>query len=63
MGIFFDLYQQAEIEKQQEMADDLEERIKNLEAQLLKTNELLRKTLHALEMHLGQDIDGDGITG
>jgi len=63
MGIFFDLMQQEELDKQQKQADTLEERVELLEAELKSTRELLIKTLHALETHLNKDIDGDGVTG
>lgn len=63
MGIFFDLMQQEELEKQQEQADTLEDRVELLESELKRTRELLIKTLHALETHVGKDIDGDGKTG
>lgn len=63
MGIFWDLMQQEELEKQQKQADTLEERVELLEKELLKTRTVLNKTLHALETHLGKDIDGDGVTG
>lgn len=63
MGIFWDLLQQEELDKQQAQADSIEDRVANLEAELENTKTLLRKTLEALESHLNQDIDGDGITG
>jgi hypothetical protein len=63
MGIFFDLMQQEELEKQQKQADTLEERVEFLEEDLKRTRALLLKTLHALESHVGKDIDGDGKTG
>ena len=63
MGIFWDLMQQNELEKQQEQADTIEGRVDILENELAKTRELLTKTLHALETHLGKDIDGDGDVG
>ncbi len=63
MGIFWDLLQQDELEKQQEQADSVEERVLRLEGELEKTRTLLKKTLVALESHLGKDIDGDGQTG
>lgn len=63
MGIFWDLMQQEELEKQQEQADTLEDRVEFLEAELTRTRELLFKTLHVLEKHVGKDIDGDGETG
>ncbi len=63
MGIFWDLLQQEELEKQQEQADGIEGRVKLLEEELAQTKALLKKTLIALETHLVQDIDGDGKTG
>jgi len=63
MGIFWDLVQQDEIEKQKEKASSIEERVKVLEEDLANTKALLRKTLIALETHLVKDIDGDGKTG
>ncbi len=63
MGIFFDLMQQEELEKQQAQADTLEDRVEFLEEELKRTRELLYKTLHVLEEHVSIDIDGDGIKG
>lgn len=63
MGIFWDLLQQDELDKQQAQADSVEDRVTALEAELEKTRVLLKKTLVALESHLNQDIDGDGTTG
>ncbi|NNJ89846.1 MAG: hypothetical protein HKP53_10615 [Eudoraea sp.] len=63
MGIFWDLLQQDELDKQQKQADSVEDRVTVLEAELEKTRVLLKKTLVALESHLNQDIDGDGTTG
>ena len=60
MGIFWDLLQQDELEKQEKQAKNLEERVELLESQLESTRELLKKTLSALETHLVKDIDGDG---
>ena len=63
MGIFWDLVQQDEIEKQKEKASSIEDRVKLLEEDLANTKVLLKKTLIALETHLVIDIDGDGKTG
>lgn len=63
MGLFWDLVQQSQIQDQQDQADDLEQRVANLEHELRVTKELLIKTLEALEEHTGQDIDGDGQVG
>lgn len=63
MGIFWDLIQQDELNKQEKKAQGLEDRIAQLETELASTKTLLRKTLVALENHLSRDIDGDGKTG
>ncbi len=63
MGIFWDLLQEDELEKQQKQANSLEDRIEILENELKSTKLLLRKTLAALETHLAKDIDGDGKLG
>ncbi|MCO5725825.1 hypothetical protein [Robiginitalea marina] len=63
MGIFWDLMQQDELDKQEKKANNLEDRVAQLETDLAATRELLRKTLGALEQHVSRDIDGDGITG
>ncbi|MBL0024112.1 MAG: hypothetical protein IPO98_03400 [Saprospiraceae bacterium] len=63
MGIFWELLQQEELEKQQKQSNSIEERVKVLEDDLLNTKELLRKTLVALEKHIVKDIDGDGKMG
>jgi len=63
MGIFWDLLQQDELEKQKKQANSLEDRVAHLEDDLSKTQALLKKTLVALETHLSKDIDGDGKLG
>ena len=63
MGIFWELLQQDEIEKQQKQADSIDDRVALLEDELAKTKTLLRKTLEALETHVLEDIDGDGKVG
>lgn len=63
MGIFWELLQQDELDKQQKQADKIEDKVANLEQELASTKALLRKTLIALEEHINQDIDGDGVTG
>ncbi len=63
MGIFWDLLQQDELEKQQKQANSIEERVEILENELKNTKALLKKTLVALETYVDKDIDGDGITG
>ena len=63
MGIFWDLLQQEELDKQEEKSRDLEGRVAHLEEELEHTRALLKKTLVALEKHLSQDIDGDGVAG
>jgi hypothetical protein len=55
--------QQDELEKQQEQANSVKDRVKILEEDLANTKALIKKTLIALETHLTQDIDGDGKMG
>lgn len=63
MGIFWDLMQEDELEKQKEQASSVEERVKILEEEMANTKALLRKTPVAIETHLVKDIDGEGKTG
>ena len=63
MGIFWDLLQQDELEKQKKQANSLEDRVIHLEEELENTKSLLKKTLVALETHIVKDIDGDGKMG
>lgn len=63
MGLFWDLMQQSAINEQQEKSTDLESRVMYLEEELKKTQELLYKTLRALEKYSQQDVDGDGKIG
>ena len=58
MGLFFDLMQQSMLDDQQKKADSIEDRVELLEKELKQTRELLLKTLHILEEHVGKDIDG-----
>lgn len=63
MGLFWDLIQQEELDRQQKQADSIEDRVQYLETELSATRALLIKTLHVLEEHVNIDIDGDGKTG
>lgn len=63
MGIFWDLLQQDELDKQQKQANSIEDRVEVLEKELENTRALLKKTLVALETHISKDIDGDGKMG
>jgi hypothetical protein len=63
MGIFWDLMQESRMEDQQAKAESLEDRVEQLETELVEVKDLLRKTLLALEEHLNKDIDGDGKMG
>ncbi|MEO1032263.1 MAG: hypothetical protein AAFX55_12700 [Bacteroidota bacterium] len=63
MGLFWDLIQQSEIEKQKGKAESLEQRVTDLEHELETTKDLLLKTLRVLEERSGQDINNDGVIG
>ena len=60
MGIFWELFQQNQINEQSDKNSSLQKRIFRLEEELTETRKILQKTLLALEEHLGKDIDGDG---
>ena len=63
MGLFWDLYQQSQISRHQERAEVLEERVARLEAELQRTQLLLREVIGRLEQHVGKDLDQDGRVG
>ena len=59
MGLFWNLLQQNQIDKQLEKSEDLEGRVSYLEQELKRTQDLLHKTLMALEKYAREDIDRD----
>lgn len=63
MGLFWDLIQHSQIQKQYERSDSLEQRVTELETELRATQTLLRSLLERLESHFGEDIDRDGRIG
>ena len=63
MGLFWDLVQQSQISEHSERAGALDDRVAQLEAELRRTQELLRDVIGRLEQHLGKDLDEDGRVG
>ena len=63
MGLFWDLYQQSQISDHAERAGAVEYRVAQLEAELRRTQQLLRDVIGRLEEHLGRDLDRDGRVG
>ena len=63
MGLFWDLYQQSEISTQSDRTASLADRIDRLEADVRRTQELLRAVIERLEKQTGSDLDGDGRIG
>lgn len=63
MGLFWNLIQQSQISQHGQRAESLEARVQQLELELRKTQELLIKTLTALEEMSGKDINSDGRIG
>jgi hypothetical protein len=63
MGLFWDLIQQSQISEQRNRAATLEQRVAQLEAELLQTRRLVHALLQRLEKELGEDIDRDGRIG
>lgn len=63
MGLFWDLYQQSQISRQQERSATVEARLDNLERDMLRLQQLLRDVIARLEQHVGTDLDADGRVG
>ncbi len=63
MGLFWDLLQQSQIESQVDRADDLTERIRNVEIGLRETRKLLIQLIARLEKHVQADLNQDGQIG
>lgn len=57
MGFFWDLIQQNAIQDQSEKSKKLEDRVTHLEKELRETKTILKKTILALEKHLGKNIE------
>ena len=63
MGLFWDLLQQSQISSQGERTATVETRVNYLEAELCRTQELLRNVIQRLETKVGADLDQDGRIG
>lgn len=60
MGFLWDLVQHGQIQEQADKSRSLEQRVKQLEDDLLSTRRLLLAALERLETHLRIDLDDDG---
>ncbi len=63
MGIFWNLIQQSQINRQHHESKSLDQRVAILEEELRDTQDLLLKTLKILEAYTNQDISGNGKIG
>lgn len=63
MGLFWDLLQQSQIERQSDRTEDLSDRISNVETGLRETRKLLREVITRLEKHVQADLNEDGQIG
>ena len=63
MGLFWDLIQQSQISNQREEHDSLEERVRDLEAELREMKRIQLRLLETLEAHFGRDLNDDGRIG
>jgi len=63
VGLFWDLLQQSQIERQADRAEDLSDRISNVEIGLRETRKLLREVIARLEKHVQADLNEDGQIG
>src|SRR6185312_16615867 len=57
MGLFWDLLQQSQISQQSDRADNLQDRITNVEIGLRETRKLLREVIARLEKHVQTDLN------
>ena len=63
MGLFWDLYQQSQIEKHREHTVSLDARVEGLEREVDRMAVLLREVIRRLEQNVGKDLDADGRVG
>lgn len=63
MGILWELFQQSDIDRGHQRAEDLAGRVAQLEAELQRTQGILHELIGALEKRFGEDIDRDGRVG
>jgi hypothetical protein len=67
MGFLWELHQQAQLRRrswaQEARTYNLEDRVAELERQVVERDELLGHLIERLETVLGQDLDGDGTIG
>ncbi len=63
MGLFWDLYQQSQINRQGERAATMEQRMEFVERDVQDMRRLLRDVIQRLEQHVGVDLDKDGRVG
>jgi len=63
MGLFWDLYQQSQITTQADRTATVEQRIERLEADMRRTQQIVRAVIERLEKQVGVDLDDDGRIG
>lgn len=63
MGLFWDLFQQSQISKQQTRSTQLEERVRMLEKDHDELQQLVQQLILRLEQNFGEDINKDGKIG
>jgi hypothetical protein len=63
MGLFWDLIQQSQISEQSGMHESLDERVRELEAELRDMKRIQLRLLETLESHFGRDLNDDGRVG
>jgi hypothetical protein len=63
MGLFWDLIQQSQISEQRGHTESLQERVRDLEADLREVKQIQLRLLQTLETHFGRDLNDDGRIG
>ncbi|HUL75495.1 MAG TPA: hypothetical protein VLT86_20450 [Vicinamibacterales bacterium] len=61
--MFWDLYQQSQITTQADRTATVEQRIERLEADMRRTQQIVRAVIERLEKQVGVDLDDDGRIG
>ncbi len=63
MAVFWNFLQDHRYFKERKRSEHLESRVNALEKEIADQRDLMKKLLHKLEVHLGDDVNGDGQIG
>jgi hypothetical protein len=63
MGLLWELFQELQISKRKGDGASLEDRVAELEDELIRLESILEPMVRRLETITGEDLDGDGASG